>query len=141
MKFEVSQEVSLFILLIHAVGHPERQPFAIMRSGLRKIRRKSPRSKIKVGFESAAFERLSYDYELTIFRIVQESLTNINRHSGSKTAKIHLSQNDGFVHCEISDEGKGIPQEKQLAFASSTTMGVGLRGKREGESAGRCFGN
>lgn len=90
------------------------------------------RSKIKVGFTmSAGFERLSRDYELAIFRIVQECLTNIHRHSGSKTANIHLSQKDGSVHCEISDEGKGIPQDKQLAFASSTTMGVGLRGMKE----------
>jgi PAS domain S-box-containing protein len=90
------------------------------------------RSKIKVSFAmSGGFERLSRDYELTIFRIVQECLTNIHRHSDSKTANINLSQKDGFVHCEIRDEGKGIPQDKQLAFASYTTMGVGLRGMRE----------
>jgi PAS domain S-box-containing protein len=90
------------------------------------------RSEIKVSFAmSAGFERLSRDCELTIFRVVQECLTNIHRHSGSRTANIHLSQNDGLVHCKISDEGKGIPHDKQLAFASSTTMGVGLRGMRE----------
>lgn len=91
----------------------------------------SRRSKIDVSFAvSAGFERLGGDYELTIFRIVQECLTNIHRHSGSKTATIHLSHADGFVHCEISDKGKGIPQD-QLAFASPTTMGVGLLGMRE----------
>jgi two-component system NarL family sensor kinase len=91
------------------------------------------RSKIRVSFDtSSGFERLSSDYELTIFRIVQECLTNIHRHSGSKTAKISLSRRDGFVHCEISDQGKGMPQDQQLAHGSNaTTMGVGLRGMKE----------
>lgn len=90
------------------------------------------RSNIKIGFGmSAELGRLSDEYELTIFRIVQECLTNIHRHSGSQTANIHLSEKDGFVQCEISDKGKGIPQDKQPEFASSTTMGVGLRGMRE----------
>jgi PAS domain S-box-containing protein len=91
------------------------------------------RSKIQVSFDtSAGFERLSSDYELTIFRIVQECLTNIHRHSGSKIAKIYLSRIDGFVHCEISDEGKGMPQDQQLAFGSSAAnMGLGFRGMKE----------
>jgi PAS domain S-box-containing protein len=88
------------------------------------------RSSIDVSLAiSPGFKRLTHDYELAIFRVVQECLTNIHRHSGSKTAKIHLSQRDGRVHCEISDEGKGISQEQQLG--SSTTMGVGLRGMKE----------
>ena len=88
------------------------------------------RSKIDVSLAiSPGFERLTHDYELAIFRVVQECLTNIHRHSGSKTAKIYLSQRDGRVRCEISDEGKGISQEQQLG--SSTTMGVGLRGMKE----------
>jgi len=62
------------------------------------------RSKIQVSFATSAnFERLSSDYELTIFRIVQECLTNIHRHSGSKTAEIYLSRIDGFVHCETKE--------------------------------------
>jgi PAS domain S-box-containing protein len=90
------------------------------------------RSKIDVNFViSSDFDRLSQDHELALFRIVQECLTNIHRHSDSKTAKIRLEQRDGCVQCEISDEGKGIPQEEQSAFSSSATVGVGLRGMRE----------
>jgi two-component system NarL family sensor kinase len=91
------------------------------------------RSKIQISFATSAnFERLSSDYELTIFRIVQECLTNIHRHSDSKTAKIYLSRIDGFVHCEISDEGIGMPQGQQLAIGpSATKMGLGLRGMNE----------
>jgi signal transduction histidine kinase len=76
-------------------------------------------------------ERLADHLELAIFRIVQECLTNIHRHSGSKTARVHLIQRDGYIHCEVSDEGKGISPEKQAALNSSGSAGVGLRGMRE----------
>jgi signal transduction histidine kinase len=90
------------------------------------------RSKVDVSFVvSPGFERLSQDRELAIFRAVQESLTNIHRHSGSKTAKIQLTRKDGRVHCEISDQGRGIPHGQQLSINSSATIGVGLRGMRE----------
>jgi PAS domain S-box-containing protein len=87
------------------------------------------RSKIDVSLViSPGFERLSHDHELALFRVVQECLTNIHRHSESKTAKICLSQTDSCVRCEISDEGKGMPQDQ---LSASRTMGVGLRGMSE----------
>jgi PAS domain S-box-containing protein len=90
------------------------------------------RSKIDVSFVvSPNFGRLGQDYELAIFRIVQECLTNIHRHSGSTTAKIQLARKDGHVQCEISDQGNGMPDADQLALESSPTLGVGLRGMRE----------
>jgi PAS domain S-box-containing protein len=76
------------------------------------------------------FGRLSADLELAIFRIVQESLTNIHRHSGSKTATIHLSRKANTVLLEIQDQGKGIPAEKLAAIKAQRT-GVGIAGIRE----------
>jgi PAS domain S-box-containing protein len=76
------------------------------------------------------FGRLPGDLELAIFRIVQESLTNIHRHSGSKTAKIHLSRSADSVLLEIQDQGKGIPAEKLAAIKAQRT-GVGIAGMRE----------
>src|SRR5712671_1966388 len=76
------------------------------------------------------FERLPDDMELAIFRIVQESLTNIHRHSGSKTATIHVSRDAENVFLEIEDEGTGIPDEKLTAIRTQRT-GVGFTGMRE----------
>jgi two-component system NarL family sensor kinase len=76
------------------------------------------------------FGRLSDDVEVTIFRIVQECLTNIHRHSGSKTATISLSRTREGVSLEIQDEGKGIPAEK-LAEIQAHRTGVGITGMRE----------
>ena len=79
---------------------------------------------------SEDFGRLPADLELAIFRIVQESLTNIHRHSGSKTARIHLSRNGGNILLEIQDEGKGISAEKLKAIRAQRS-GVGITGMRE----------
>ena len=76
------------------------------------------------------FGRLPADLELTIFRIVQEGLTNIHRHSGSKTATIRLSRNADSVLLKIEDHGKGISPEKLAALRAQRT-GVGIMGMRE----------
>jgi PAS domain S-box-containing protein len=76
------------------------------------------------------FGRLSDDVEVTIFRIVQECLTNIHRHSGSKTAAIRLSRTGESVSLEIQDEGRGIPAER-LAEIQGHRTGVGITGMRE----------
>jgi PAS domain S-box-containing protein len=76
------------------------------------------------------FDRLSRDIELTIFRVVQECLTNIHRHSGSKEARITISRQDSSVVLEIRDAGRGIAKER-LAKIQTKNAGLGLRGIRE----------
>ena len=68
--------------------------------------------------------------EVTIFRIVQECLTNIHRHSASKTAMLCLSRNADAVDLEIQDQGKGIPRER-LSGIHAQRAGVGIAGMRE----------
>ena len=90
------------------------------------------RSKIQVELDLPDdFGRLSRETETAIFRVVQESLTNVHRHSGSLTAKIRLRQRDGQVLVEVEDAGKGISPEKRDEMTSIGTPGVGLRGMRE----------
>lgn len=76
------------------------------------------------------FGRLHPDVELVVFRLVQECLTNIHRHSGSKTALIRVDRRAENVYVEVEDEGKGISAE-QLAEIQSQGTGVGIRGMRE----------
>jgi PAS domain S-box-containing protein len=88
------------------------------------------RAGIQVRLSIAEFERLSRAIELTIFRVVQECLTNIHRHSGSKTADIRIAlDHAGFV-IEVRDFGQGIPAA-DLAKIRNRAVGVGLRGMRE----------
>jgi PAS domain S-box-containing protein len=91
----------------------------------------SKRSRIQVELEMPhRLGRLPRELELVIFRVVQESLTNIHRHSGSSWARIHLTRAKNFVEFEISDRGKGISPEKQRQ-AIAAKAGVGLRGMEE----------
>lgn len=74
--------------------------------------------------------RLTAETELVIFRLVQECLTNVHRHSGSSIAFIRIASEGGNICLEIQDQGKGIPQ-KRLAEIQSQGSGVGIRGMRE----------
>ena len=76
------------------------------------------------------FGRLASDVELVIFRIVQESLTNIIRHSGSKTAAIRVVRDRDIVRVEVEDQGHGISAEK-LSKIQAQGTGVGIGGMRE----------
>jgi signal transduction histidine kinase len=78
------------------------------------------------------FARVPREVELAIFRVLQESLTNVHRHSGSRVAHVRLFASDGSLHLEIKDEGKGIPSDVLQSLNSSQgTLGVGLRGMQE----------
>jgi PAS domain S-box-containing protein len=92
------------------------------------------RSGIQTNFETSPnFGRVRRDVELSLFRILQESLTNVHRHSGSATAHVRLVRNDGLVTLEVSDSGRGMPAASVEAFQNdlAASLGVGLRGMRE----------
>jgi PAS domain S-box-containing protein len=90
------------------------------------------RSKIAANLElPAKWERLPGDYELCLFRIAQECLTNIHRHSGGRTAQVRLQRTAGEITLEVSDDGQGVNPEIQSKISAGETAGVGLRGMRE----------
>jgi signal transduction histidine kinase len=92
----------------------------------------SERSKIEAKLDIPQnFAGLSKEMELSIFRVVQECLTNIHRHAGSPTAEIRILQDEACLRVEIEDTGKGVPFEKESVFGASGHTGVGLRGMRE----------
>jgi signal transduction histidine kinase len=77
--------------------------------------------------------RLPDNVELAFFRVLQESLSNIHRHSGSQTAVVRLQIKDGLASLEISDLGKGTPPIALGESQQNTlqTQGVGIRGMSE----------
>ena len=79
------------------------------------------------------FDRLSRDLELALFRVLQEGLTNVHRHSGSTVAHVRLFTQEASSVLEIRDEGRGLPSQViGLATAPhSPFAGVGLRGMNE----------
>ena len=77
------------------------------------------------------FDRLPPDIELALFRIVQESLTNIHRHSGSARATIRLTRTSVATQLAVQDYGTGIPAESAPIPGIRTRSGVGMMGMRE----------
>jgi signal transduction histidine kinase len=87
------------------------------------------RSGIKTTFEvSPEFDRIPGDLELALFRVLQESLTNVHRHSGSPTAAVRLLTENRRVLLQIIDEGG---RENRAAQDWMRALGVGLRGMNE----------
>jgi PAS domain S-box-containing protein len=92
------------------------------------------RSSIEMGLElPESFERLGLDTETALFRIVQESLINIHRHAGSKTACIRLQRDAEMLVLEIEDHGRGIPDAslKRIMSGGGGGVGVGIAGMSE----------
>jgi two-component system, NarL family, sensor kinase len=76
--------------------------------------------------------RLTTDAETALFRVLQESLTNVHRYSGSPNAEIRIFQSGNKVHLEIVDHGKGVKAgTDRPSFAGAPTLGVGIPGMRE----------
>jgi two-component system, NarL family, sensor kinase len=79
-------------------------------------------------------QRLGEEAETALFRIVQESLANIQKHSGSATGKIRLRASDGWVELDVSDKGRGIaagPDAHGTNAPKGARLGVGILGMRE----------
>lgn len=92
----------------------------------------SKRCGIQVDLQMPGFERLPSDVEMVLFRVLQESLTNIHRHSGSSAASVALQVEPGRVVLSVQDYGHGIPRERLERFAQTGAgVGVGLAGMRE----------
>jgi len=76
--------------------------------------------------------RLPQEVETALFRIVQESLGNIQKHSGSDSGTIRLSRDDKQITLEVDDDGKGIPADVLASnSAGAHRLGVGILGMRE----------
>jgi len=81
---------------------------------------------------SPNLQRLSQEIEIAIFRIVQECLTNVHRHSGSNRANIHIGEKRSQLLLTVRDYGKGISSELlEGASLIPASSGAGLRGKIE----------
>ncbi len=75
--------------------------------------------------------RLGQDAEMALFRVAQEALLNVNRHSGSATAQVMLRSVGGSIELEVKDDGKGIAPDRLDQLRRGTSVGVGISGMRE----------
>jgi signal transduction histidine kinase len=90
----------------------------------------STRSSVQVSLDCDELGRLPPELEITLFRLIQESLTNIHRHSGSNTALIRIIRDDKAVTLEVIDRGKGFTSAATSGDAH-LKYGVGILGMKE----------
>jgi signal transduction histidine kinase len=127
------QELSRQIRTVSYLLHPPLLDEVGLPSALRwYVEGFAERSKIEVTLEMLEdFKRLSPEMETAIFRIVQECLTNVHRHSGGSTAVVRIANTENLLRVEVQDNGKGISPEKQAEMGCAGKTGVGMRGMRE----------
>jgi two-component system, NarL family, sensor kinase len=129
--FELADEVVREVRTVSYLMHPPMLDEAGLAPALRwYVRGFSDRSKIQVTLDIPEdFGRLPEGIETTTFRLVQEALTNVHRYSGSRTARIRLSRENGYVRLEVKDDGCGLtrPAESYL----TEDAGVGIPGMHE----------
>ena len=90
------------------------------------------RSAMRITFDCTPqiFSRLANDIEISIFRVLQEAVTNAHRHSGSKDVRVDLHQLPDRVNIRVRDYGVGVPSDWS-ATGSVQLQGVGINGMRE----------
>jgi PAS domain S-box-containing protein len=131
---ELVEELSKELRTVSYLLHPPLLDEAGLPSALRwYVEGFAERSKIEVQLELAPnLGRLPSDMEMTIFRIVQECLTNIHRHSGGERANIRLDRSAEEVCLQIRDNGQGMPPSNDgRSGAQTARSGVGIQGMRE----------
>lgn len=90
------------------------------------------RSQVKVSLlVDEPIERLPREVEIALFRVLQESLTNVYRHASAQSVDIRILCSDGHVTLTVTDDGKGIPEEVLARFRDGAASGIGLAGMRE----------
>jgi signal transduction histidine kinase len=90
---------------------------------------------VKIEMELGAEDdgrRLDAELESTVYRIVQEALTNVSRHAEATSAVVHITERGGVVSASVTDDGKGLPNADRLGpRGDGLEGGFGMGGMRE----------
>lgn len=130
MVRKIEQEVRTLSYLLHPPLLDELGLASALRSYVEGFNK---RSGIQVILEvPPKLRRLSTEKEMALFRVAQESLTNVLRHSGSRTARIEVQESEGQLLVSVEDNGRGIDRETLAKLTNGNEMiGVGIAGIRE----------
>ena len=122
---ECLRDIRTLAYLLHP---PELEDLGLAEAARNYINGFAQRSGIPVELElSPDLGRLPLEVETALFRILQESLNNVHRHSGSPRARVHIYRSQASVTMKVQDEGQGNHADRKPA----ATTGVGIAGMRE----------
>lgn len=92
---------------------------------------------IRLEVDPLDLRRLEPDLETAVFRVIQEALTNMFRHSGARNGRVSLKESDGQIVVVVSDDGKGIGEQVVQLRPESVGVGIGGMRQRVAELGGR----
>jgi PAS domain S-box-containing protein len=124
------REIRTLAYLLHP---PELEELGLADAARNYVSGFAQRSRIPVELElSSDLGRLPPEVETTLFRILQESLNNVHRHSGSPRARVHIDRSQANVTMEVQDEGQGMREGALKRDGNPAAIpGVGVAGMRE----------
>lgn len=123
------QEVRTISHLLHP---PLLEELGCLSAARRYLDEYGKRSQVKVSLLiDEPIERLPRDVEIALFRVLQETLTNVYRHAAARAVDVRIMCRNGSVHLTVADDGKGIPGEILARFRDGAALGIGLAGMRE----------
>jgi signal transduction histidine kinase len=73
-------------------------------------------------------QRLDAELESTVYRVIQEALTNVGRHAQATRATVSVARRDGLIRAEVTDDGRGLSRNGDPAHPSAGPRGDGLQG-------------
>jgi len=118
--------------LAHLLHPPMLEELGLARALRHYVEGFSERSGIRVEFEcSADLERGSAEIETALFRVVQESLANVHRHSNSQGAFVKLVRAGNNLELTITDRGRGLPPGLVTGHADEARIGIGISGMQQ----------
>jgi PAS domain S-box-containing protein len=125
----ITDEVRTLSYLLHPPLIEERGLASAIRSFVEGF---SARTGVRIAVEiDADFPRFAPEVEIALFRVVQESLTNVHRHSGASRGSVTLGHTDAGISLSVRDFGRGMQSEILNSQDSKISLGVGILGMRE----------
>jgi signal transduction histidine kinase len=89
------------------------------------VQKFAERNRVRVRFDAAAgAEDLNSEQKTVVFRVAQESLTNVARHAQASRVQIFLRANNGSLQMQIKDNGKSFPVDQQLGVNGKKRLGL-----------------
>ena len=125
---QCSQEIRTLSYLLHPPLLDELGLMSALRSYAAGF---TNRTGIAVELKTDYIGRLPRDIETTLFRIAQEALSNVHRHSGSARAEVRIIRDPRQVQIHIADDGRGVPDAALDQISEGGSVGVGIAGMRE----------
>jgi signal transduction histidine kinase len=112
--------------LVHDLRPPVLDQLGLLAALRQHVDRFERETAIAMSLHAAEDLKVSPAAEVAVFRVLQEALLNVHKHAAARRVKVRIAQQEGDVVLEVTDDGRGLPEDAQ-----GSGRGAGLRGMRD----------